>query len=241
MSCEKPALNERLVELLGGGGDDELRAHAAQCADCAAELSAMRESFAALGADVVAPPSRWVLQRARAAARPVAWLSTLGGLALAAVLALYLGIQPNIFDQPWGLLSVVLLGFGFAFGVRAAQLGRAFNLRFWLPAGLGLGLAMTSQPNDGPSGFVCLPMSFAVAAAPFALAWVGARSTASGGPMAGAIVGGGAALTGVAVLRLHCPGGGLTHALEHHLPVVVALTLAGAATLRPRRWTASSS
>ncbi len=223
-ACARPDLNERLVELVDGADLPELREHADACQKCASELTAMRETFARLAAFTVEPPSEAVLQRAREAARPRAtsWGATLGGLALAAALAILFHVQPGIVDQ-WGALAAAALSVAaWVLGVRAAERGRVADPAFWSVLAGGATLAVISQPSGGVGSLTCLGLGLAAATGPFVVAASG--SSAKSGLLLGASAG----LLGLIVIRLHCAGGGLSHALLHHLPILVAFAVGGA-------------
>jgi len=230
-ACSDPKMNERLVELLDGDAA-EVRAHAESCESCARELGQMREAFTALARDRVEPPSQAVLARARSLAAPsrapVAVM--VGGLVAAGVLTAVIRVQPGGFAQ-WGALAAVALSAAaWLLGARAAEAGRARDPLFWSVAALGALAAVASQPSGGLGSATCLALSLAAASGPFVVAAVGLRAGFSG-----VITGAASGLLGLAVIRLHCPAGGLPHALLHHLPVFLPFLALGLLAARLRR------
>jgi hypothetical protein len=230
-ACSDPKMNERLVELLDNDVT-EVRAHAESCESCARELGEMREAFGALARDRVEPPSEAVLARAHDAAAParppVAVM--LGGLVAAAVMALAIRVQPGFVEQLGAWAVMALSAAAWILGARAAENGRAGDPAFWSVAALTALAAVVTQPSAGLGSATCLGLALAAASGPFVVAAIGLRTGFSG-----VITGAASGLLGLAVIRLHCPGGGLPHALMHHLPVVVPFLALGLVLGRVRR------
>jgi hypothetical protein len=256
MSCARPDLHERLVELVDAGASAELRAHVAECADCAAAIANLRGAWDALGAYDVAPPSAAVLARVKAAvaaeparveaavaAEPVktgrAWLvaSALAApLAGAAVLVLR-GVRDDWRSARFVLAAAPVLGVAWLLGLwaawRAAGARRAgaASTAFALTALIGLGLAFGAPAGDTFGSAACLLLSLAAAAPPLALALAAVAPTRGAGraAMRGAMVGAATSLVGLAAVRLHCRVDALAHLLAYHAPIVPIAALAGAA------------
>ena len=227
MSCARPELNQRLVELLDGDVP-ELRAHAAECADCGNELMQMQEAFGALASYKVQPPSEAALERAHKAARPRALAPVaVAGVAAAALLTYLMHVHNPEQWAAW--VTAGLSALAWALGVRAAEKGRTADPAFWAVTLLGAAFAVVSQPVGAGGGAACLGLALMGATGPFVVA-------AAGLSRGGVVLGASAGLLGLAAIRLHCPGGGLSHALTEHLPVLVVFVAAGALLGRIRLW-----
>jgi hypothetical protein len=236
-ACSDPKINERLVELLDGDSA-EVRAHVETCESCAQELVQMREAFGALERDRVEPPSEAVLARAHSGATPsrVPVGVMLGGLVAAGVLTAVIRVQPGLLSQWGALVAVALSAAAWMLGARAAENGRSGDPAFWSVAALGALTAIASQPSGGLGSMTCLALSLAAASGPFVVAAIGLRAGFSG-----VVTGAASGLLGLAVIRMHCPAGGLPHALMHHLPVVLPFLALGLLAARMRRRPANTA
>jgi hypothetical protein len=227
MSCARPELSQRLVELLGAApADSELRAHAESCEPCRGELARLRESWNLLTPLEPDGPSQAVLARARLRPKPRAGLGLAGALGLAAIAAITIaiGLLPQLGLAAW--LSTALLIAAYALGLQAASGRRAAELPFYGVTTIGLALGVMSVPGSGWAPPLCLAFATAVALVPLAITGVALYRSGAQGAGSGAFWGAAAGVLGAAVWRLHCPAPGWAHALMFHamaVPIAAAL------------------
>lgn len=219
------------------------QAHAAGCADCAAELTSARTALTPLSAlDEVAPSSPAVLERIRreivgagapkkADARSQSWAAAGGAIAVAGLAAvLFRGFSVDVLAWVEGGLALVL-GLAAILSVRDEASGRTALL---VSSAGAMAVAMLSMEPGATeewthAGF-CAGTQVVGALAPalVALFVAGPKPTA----MTVAGRGAGGALVALSTLSLVCPVHSARHVLLFHVVSVAVAALVASAVVR---------
>ncbi|HZS35714.1 MAG TPA: hypothetical protein VFF06_02760 [Polyangia bacterium] len=248
MSCPRPDLGERLIELVGARAQaaPDVEEHVAACLSCAAELAALREVHATLDAYKPAPPSESALELARQAGlgrgaalkRPQArlWVAGALGVAASAGFLVAAGVRGDFWQHALGVAALPVLVLACALGLRATARLKPLDPAFLAVMAAGLGLSLAIPPGDGAQPTTCFALILGLTLVPLGVA----VSALASGPRiatgaAGAVAGAATCLIGLGALRAHCPASSVGHFAFAHLPSVPIAALIGALGARLSR------